>query len=113
MLAELISSRRILKAQLLEFLGLPDNCQDKTDHLVSTIVSVLEVDAAEQARFWDKFKSELAVEPVELEKLLKCSPKERQEWIAEFICRQLGLATSSANDGSSLSWRSSRFSLAG
>lgn len=83
MLASLISSRRILKAQLLEFLGLPDNCPDKIDHLVSTIVSVLEVNPAEQERFWETFKSELAVEPVELEKLLKCSSKERQQWIEQ------------------------------
>jgi hypothetical protein len=81
MLAELISARRILKAQLLDFLGLPDNSQDKQDNLVSTIVSVLEVDAAEKERFWETFKSELAVDPVELEELLKCSTTERQQWI--------------------------------
>lgn len=83
MLAELISARRILKAQLLDFLGLPDNSQDKQDHLVSKIVSVLEVDAAENTRFWETFKSELAVDPVELEKLLNCSATERQQWIEE------------------------------
>lgn len=83
MLAELISARRILKAQLLDFLGLPDNSQDKQDYLVSKIVSVLEVDAAENERFWETFKSELAVDPAELEKLLNCSTTERQQWIEE------------------------------
>ncbi len=83
MLAELISSRRILTAQLLDFLGLPDNSQDQPDNLASQIVSVLEVDAAENERFWETFKSELAVDPVELEKLLNCSPAERQQWIEE------------------------------
>ena len=83
MLAELISSRPILKTKLLEFLGLPDNCQDKTDRLVNQIVSVLEVNAAEQERFWETFKSELAVDPVELEETLKCSTAERQQWIEQ------------------------------
>ncbi|MEG3850786.1 hypothetical protein QT971_28965 [Microcoleus sp. herbarium19] len=83
MLAELISARQIVKAKLIDFLGLPDNCQDKTDHLVSTIVSVLEVNAAEQERFWETFKSELAVDPVELEEMLKCSAAERQQWIEQ------------------------------
>ncbi|MCW6051829.1 hypothetical protein K4039_17455 [Lyngbya sp. CCAP 1446/10] len=83
MLAELISARRILKAQLLDFLGLPDNCQDQTDRIVSTIVSVLEANAAEQERFWETFKSELAVDPVELEAMLKCSAAERQQWIEQ------------------------------
>lgn len=83
MLAELISSRRILKSQLLDFLGLPDNSQNKKDSLVSQIVSVLEVNAAEQERFWETFKSELAVEPVELEEILQCSKTERQRWIEE------------------------------
>ncbi|WP_293147353.1 MULTISPECIES: hypothetical protein [unclassified Microcoleus] len=83
MLAELISARRILKAQLLDFLGLPDNSQDQTDRIVSTIVSVLEANAAEQERFWETFKSELAVDPVELEAMLKCSAAERQQWIEQ------------------------------
>jgi hypothetical protein len=83
MLAELISARRILKTQLLDFLGLPDNSQEKQDLLISKIVSVLEVDAAENERFWERFKSELAVDPVELEELLKCSTTERQQWIEE------------------------------
>ena len=83
MLAELISARQIVKAKLIDFLGLPGNCQDKTDHLVSTIVSVLEVNTAEQARFWETFKSELAVDPVELEEILKCSAAERQQWIEQ------------------------------
>lgn len=83
MLAELISARRILKAQLLDFLGLPDNSQDQTDGIVSTIVSVLEANAAEQERFWETFKSELAVDPVELEQMLKCSAAERQQWIEQ------------------------------
>jgi hypothetical protein len=83
MLAELISARRILKTQLLDFLGLPDNSQEKQDLLVSKIVSVLEVDAAANERFWERFKSELAVDPVELEELLQCSTTERQQWIEE------------------------------
>ena len=83
MLAELISARQIVKAKLIDFLGLPGNCQDKTDHIVSTIVSVLEVNAAEQERFWETFKSELAVDPVELEEILKCSAAERQQWIEQ------------------------------
>lgn len=83
MLAELISARQIVKAKLIDFLGLPGNCQDKTDHIVSTIVSVLEVNAAEQERFWETFKSELAVDPVELEEMLKCSATERQQWIEQ------------------------------
>lgn len=83
MLAELISARRILKAQLLDFLGLPDNSPEKQDRLVSKIVSVLEVDAAENERFWEKFKRELAVDPAELEKLLNCSTTERQKWIEQ------------------------------
>ena len=83
MLAELISARRILKTKLLEFLGLPDNCQDKTDYLVSKIVSVLEVNPAEQERFWETIKSKLAVDPVELEAILKCSPAQRQQWIEQ------------------------------
>ena len=83
MLAELISARQIVKAKLIDFLGLPGNCQDKTDHLVSTIVSVLEVNTAEQERFWETFKSELAVDPVELEEILKCSAAERQQWIEQ------------------------------
>ncbi|MBE9096758.1 hypothetical protein [Tychonema sp. LEGE 07203] len=83
MLAELISSRRILKTKLLDFLGLSDNCQDKTDTIVNRIVSVLEVNAAEEQRFWETFKSELAVAPVELEAMLKCSAAERQQWIEQ------------------------------
>ena len=83
MLAELISARRILKTKLLDFLGLPENCQDKTDHLINRIVSVLEVNPAEQERFWETFKSELAVNPVEVEAILKCSPAERQQWIEQ------------------------------
>jgi len=83
MLAELISARPILKTKLLDFLGLPENCQDKTDHLVNRIVSVLEVNPAEQERFWETFKSELAVDPVEVEAILKCSPAERQQWIEQ------------------------------
>ena len=51
MLAELISARRILKTKLLDFLGLPENCQDKTDHLVNRIVSLVEENPAEQERF--------------------------------------------------------------
>jgi hypothetical protein len=83
MLAELISSRRIPKSQLLDFLGLPDNSPNKKDRLVSQIISVLEVNAAEKERFWETFKSELAVEPVELEEMLQCSKTERQRWIKE------------------------------
>ncbi|MEG3977401.1 hypothetical protein QT970_22655 [Microcoleus sp. herbarium8] len=83
MLAELISSRRILKAKLLDFLGLPENCEDKTDNIVNRIVSVLEINAAEQQRFLETFKSELAVAPVELEAMLKCSAAERQQWIEQ------------------------------
>ncbi|MEG3863633.1 hypothetical protein [Microcoleus sp. herbarium12] len=83
MLAELISSRPILKAKLLDFLGLPDNCQDQTDCIVNQILSVLEINAAEQERFWETFKSELAVDPVELEAMLKCSAAERQQWIEQ------------------------------
>jgi len=83
MLAELISARRILKTKLLDFLGLPENCQDQTDHLVNRIVSLLEANPAEQERFWETFKSELAVDPVELEAILKCSPAERQQWIEQ------------------------------
>ncbi|MDF0555709.1 hypothetical protein [Kamptonema sp. UHCC 0994] len=83
MLAELISSRRILKAQLIEFLGLPDNSKDKKESLVSTILSILEENAFEQARFWETFKSELAVEPIELEELLQCSKSERKRWVKE------------------------------
>lgn len=83
MLAELIASRRLLKSQLLEFLGLPDNSRNKKQNLVSTILSILDVDPAEKERFMETFKSELAVEPVELEKLLGCSHTERKRWILE------------------------------
>jgi len=83
MLAELISSRRILKAQLIEFLGLPDNSKDKKENLVTTVLSILEIDTAEQVRFWETFKRELAVEPIELEELLQCSKTERKRWIKE------------------------------
>lgn len=83
MLADLISFRRILKSQLLEFLGLPKNSPKKKESLVTTILSLIELDPAEKSRFLETFKSELAVEPVELEKRLGCTQAERKRWIKE------------------------------
>lgn len=83
MLQQLISSRRLLKAQLLQFLGLPETSKQNKETLIPQILTLLETDAAEKERFLETFKSELAVEPVELEELLGCTQTERKRWIKE------------------------------
>ncbi len=83
MLQQLISSKRILRAQLLEFLGFPETSKEKKEILVPLILSILETDPATKERFLEKFKSELAVEPYELMQILQCSKTERKRWIKE------------------------------
>src|SRR5713101_4203522 len=82
MLSKLIATA-ILKAKLVEFLGLPAKTKESKEQLVIQLLLLIETDSREKARLLDTFPSELAVEPTELETLLGCSKEERRRWIKE------------------------------
>jgi hypothetical protein len=71
------------KAQIKTFFGLPPNSKENKQLLVERLLCLYETDEAEKARLLDTFPYELAVEPVELQKLLGCSPTERRRWVSE------------------------------
>src|SRR2546429_6014048 len=71
------------KAQIVAFLGLPANTKEQKELLVERLLCLYESDVAEKARLLDMFPYELAVEPVELQELLGCTPTERRRWVSE------------------------------
>ncbi len=83
MLAHLMSSHRLRKSQLSDFLGLPEKCKETKEILITQILALIASDPLEEERFWETFKTELAVEPTELEEILSCTPTERKRWIKE------------------------------
>jgi hypothetical protein len=71
------------KAQMLEFLGLAKSMKIAKKQLIEELLQHLEIDPFEKERFLATFLYELAVEPVELEDLLQCTPVERRRWVKE------------------------------
>src|SRR6266700_1670347 len=71
------------KAQILEFLGLAKSTKIAKKQLVEQLLQHIEMDFYEKERFLATFLYELAVEPVEIEELLQCTPVERRRWVKE------------------------------
>jgi len=71
------------KEQILEFLGLTKATKIKKTMLVEQLLTRIETNADEKARLLETFLYELAVEPVELEEILRCTPIERRRWVKE------------------------------
>ncbi len=71
------------KAQILEFLGLAKAAKITKQMLIEQLLAKIEANADEQARLLETFLYELAVEPVELEEILQCTPIERRRWVKE------------------------------
>jgi hypothetical protein len=71
------------KAQIVAFFGLPHNVKETKKLLVERLLCLYEANAVERARLLDTFPYELAVNPVELQELLACTPTERRRWVGE------------------------------
>ena len=71
------------KEQMCTFLGLPKNTKESKEAIVQQLQTLLETDLQENARFFELFVQEMAVEPWELERLLGCTTTERKRWLAD------------------------------
>src|SRR6266700_5929947 len=71
------------KAQIVAFFGLPQNSKETKKLLVERLLCLYEANAAERTRLLDMYPYELAVDPVELQELLVCTPTERKRWVGE------------------------------
>jgi hypothetical protein len=71
------------KAQILAFLGLTRATKITKQTLIEQLLERIETNADEKARLLETFLYELAVEPVELEEILHCTPIERRRWVKE------------------------------
>jgi hypothetical protein len=73
----------LTKEQLTQFLGLTQSRQLSKGRLVEQLVSLIEADAAEMARFLETYKSTLAFGPWDVERILGCTGTERKRWTAD------------------------------
>ena len=71
------------KEQMCIFLGLPKNTKESKEAIVQQLQTLLGTDPQENARFFELFVQEMAVEPWELERLLGCTTNERKRWLAD------------------------------
>ena len=67
----------------LAFLESSVRSRDPKAILVQRVGERLNADRTARAQFFEVFKHELAVTPLELESLLKCTPTERKRWTEE------------------------------
>ncbi len=80
-LAELVDL--LTRDQISQFLHLPGKARTAKGELAQQLLALIEENEAARERFFETFKSALAVPPWEAETLLGCTATERKRWVAD------------------------------
>jgi hypothetical protein len=73
----------LTREQIHQFLRLPGKPKVLKGELAQALLALIEADTIARERFFETFKSELAVGPWEVEATLHCTPTERKRWTAD------------------------------
>ena len=71
------------KEHLTQFLGVAPSRRVTKAQLVEQLVSRIETDESEMARFLERYKHEVAFGPWDVEQILQCTSTERKRWTAD------------------------------